>query len=240
MARTYTEPFSRLGLTATPSRVGGPYPKDTGAGASRTFTGAFSRLGLAGIAARVGGPYTGKNLSSQELKLVSDGIRVYVTEGPISEIELDVSEVLRPRVSEFSIAGQARIVSDSIRPRVADTIASLGKGSNLVKPASDTITPVLADSASVRVEIGASDVITPVVTEGSGLTTAAVRVVSDSIVPVVGEQIFLGATVGQRSLVVMDTVRPVVRESGIARTHGEVDAIHISSRPCGIIRITEA
>lgn len=234
-----TGAVTALTLAGTPGLpLGDVSGKDTGSGASRTYSAPFSRIALTGTPGVVNGDFSGKAEKAQDEKFVQDSIRLYVTEGPVSDVEILISEVLAPRVVDSAVAGVGRPVSDSIRPRVTDTVQFLDKAGTIPKAASDTITPVVSEAGDYRVIVAVADTVTAVVTDEQDLGTADEISVSDSIIPVVSEINLLQQSQGLRQFFVIDTVRAVIVDQGRLQVRGEVDMIRIVPRPYGLIRIT--
>lgn len=242
-ARSYTTTFTRLSPSGTATRVYGAFTKTPASPASaRTYTTDFTRLGAGGTPTQVYGSFGGKAETIVSDFVVSDSIRVYVTEGPFTEVDIDVTEVLRPVVTEpRGVPGQARAGSDSIIPRVADVIQFLSKTGTTAKVGSDTITPVLTEASAISVLVGVSDTVTPVVTDAnSALDKSDAKFGSDTITVVLDDQKFLQTALANRAFSVTDDIRVNVIESQSTSEAGEVDHIHITASPMGYIRIVKA
>ena len=239
VARTYSADFTRLGVGGTATRPYGAFTKNPSPSAGKTYASTFTRLALRGTPTRVYGSFAGKSEAIEDTKYVSDTIRAYVNEGPVSEVEIAVLEVMTPRVTESRTVGVGRSVSDTLRPRVTEAIQFLDKGSSTAKAVSDTITPIVTEGSSFRVQIATSDTITPVVTDGAALEAVDVKAVSDTITVVLDETMLLQTALAARSFNVVDVVTPVITETAGNATAGEVDIISVVGRPYGIIRIVE-
>ena len=242
-ARSYTTTFTRLGPSGTATQVYGAFTKTPASPAvSRAYTADFTRLSAGGTPTQVYGSFGGKSETIVSDFVVSDSIRVYVTEGPFTDVDIDVTEVLRPVVTEpRGVPGQARAGSDSIIPRVSDVIQFLSKTGTTAKTGSDTIRAVVTEASSGRVLIGVSDTVTPVVTDAnSALDKSDAKSVSDTITVVLNDQKFLETALANRDFGVTDVIRVNVTESQSSALAGEVDHIHITASPSGRIRIVKS
>jgi hypothetical protein len=229
-----------LGLGGTPTIQGGPYdhsPPTSG----RTYSSAFTRLGTSGLPGRPFGAFTGKAEKTADTFFVSDSLRIYLTEGDFSDVDVDVTDSPILRVGESVFPSQSLNVSDTVRLRATEAIFSLSKSGTIAKFASDTLTLVVTETVGKTVVITVADTIKPVVTEGNSVEKAAVKTVSDTITPVVSDGLPLLSIFAADNLVVgTDTLTFSVVDSAIVRTSGEVDHIHIVATPKGRIRINRA
>jgi hypothetical protein len=239
-ARTYSGNFTRLGTGGTSAKTYGTFARVVTA-AARTYTTDFTRLSVGGTPTQVYGSFGGKTETIVSDFVVSDSIRVYVTEGPFSEVDIDVTEVLLPVVTESrGVPGQARAGSDTIIPRVADVVQFLSKTGSTSKVGSDTITPVVTEASAISVLVGVSDTVTPVVTDANtALDKSDAKSVSDTITVILDDQKFLQTALANRAFSVTDVIQLNLIESQSFAAAGEVDIIEITGRPYGIIRITE-
>lgn len=240
-SRPYVQDFTRLGLSGTSARLYGAFTGKNPASATRTYSAPFTRLFPSAVPGRVYGSFTGKSETLEQSWLVSDTIRLYLTDGPVTDVDVECDDVLFPRVTEgVGSVGVARTVSDTLTPRVTDAISLLTKGGVFSKTAADSIVPVVTETINYQRTISLSDTVVAVVTEAKTVSVADDKVVSDSIVPVVTDLMTLQAQAGSRTFEVTDTIIPVLTDTVTLAEAGEVDAIHITARPYGRIRITKA
>jgi hypothetical protein len=240
--RTYTGAYTSLHPTALAGRAYDSFAgKTVPVAVPRTYTGAYTRLSPDGGPGRPDGPYTGKSQTIVSDFVLSDTIRVYVNEGPFSNLDLDVTEILAPQVAD-SLTGvnQGRSGSDIIRPRVTDTVQFLQKSGTLPKVGSDGIRVYVAEAATTNVSITGTDAIVPVVADAvTGVEKPAAVIVSDTITVVLSDLSFADAANSGRDFAGTDPILPVLGESVTVAISGEVDKIVFTAEPFGSIRITE-
>ncbi len=232
---------TRLSLAGTPGKRYGAFTKSTAPLTERPYTVTFTRLVPSATPGQEYGSFAGKVEKTEDAKFVTDTIIAVVTEGPVSDVDIDVNEIFRPVVTESrATVGLTRAVTDTIRPRVTEAVQFLEKSGTIAKTASDTITPVVTETVTKAVGISASDSIVPVVTDTASLVTSDAKTVSDSIVLVLDEVSLLNTSLAQRNFNVTDVITPRVVDSGRLADFGEVDNIRFTARPYGLIKITEA
>jgi hypothetical protein len=239
--RPFSAAFTRLGTGGTPARLYGNLQKSQAPPEARPYTTAFTRLVPSSTPSRVYGSFAGKTSTNINDFVVSDTIRVYVNEGPFSNLDLDVTEILAPRVAD-SLTGvnQGRSGSDIIRPRVTDTVQFLQKSGTLPKVGSDGIRVYVAETATTNVSITGTDAIVPVVADAvTGVEKPAAVIVSDTITVVLSDLSFADAANSGRDFAGTDPILPVLGESVTVAISGEVDKIVFTAEPFGSIRITE-
>lgn len=225
-----------LALYGGPGLPGGPYTHSP-AFSARTYTSTFTRLRLT-VPGAPYGSFTGKTASSSETKFVTDSVRIYLTEGPVADIDLDVSDALIPVITESAYAALAKEVSDTLTPRVSDVVNTLSKSGTVPKTVSDTITLRITEGINYAVSVSVSDSLKPVITESSNVEKADEKTVSDTITLVATESLpLLTIFAANVSLNVLDTITFRVNDSSSLKTAGEVDRISIRTNPTGRIRI---
>jgi hypothetical protein len=232
--------YTRLSLGGTPGRTYGSFHRVSATGpTSRAGLGPFTRLAPIGTPSQVYGAFT-KEVALEDTKFVSDTIVLVLTDPRVSNVDLDVTDVGIPRVTDVRSIGQGRVVSDTITPRMTDQVQFLLKAGTIPKAASDSIVPVVTDAATYLVALTASDTVVPVVADATPTISASNAViVSDTIVPILEDERTVDAANSNRSLTVVDVITPVMTDSANNATAGEVDIIDLVSRPYGIIRLTE-
>lgn len=238
-ARPYVETFTRLAPSGTAGRPYGTFTKIPNPAVERPYSVTFTRLAPHGTPTELYGTFSGKVEKTQDEKYVTDTIRVFVTEGPVSDVDIDVNEIFLPRVLDGRSLGVGRVASDTIRPRITDVVQFLQKGGSVAKSASDTIVPVLAEGAVYRAQIAVSEAIVPVITDGASVQKVDIKYVVDTITVVLDETKVLNTSLAARSFSVTDTIAVRLSEVAGNANSGEVDIIRIIERPYGIIRITE-
>jgi hypothetical protein len=233
--------YTRLSLGGTPGRTYGSFHRVSATGpTSRAGLGPFTRLAPIGTPSQVYGAFT-KEVALEDTKFVSDTIVLVLTDPRVSNVDLDVTDVGIPRVTDVRSIGQGRVVSDTITPRMTDQVQFLLKAGTIPKAGSDSIVPVVTETATYIVEIAAIDTVVPVIDDTTPPVISASNavIVSDTIVPILEDERTVDAANSTRDLTVVDVVLPLVGDSATNATAGEVDIIDLVSRPYGIIRLTE-
>jgi len=139
---------------------------------------------------------------------------------------------------------------DIVVPRVVDVAAPVviigPPGPPTLIQAFDTVLPLIDDvgiaepTVTVAVDINSSDTVIPVLVESATVQAPVVKTASETIVPSIFEQIGLVQIAAFQEWEVADTVVPGINDSlANVQTWGDVDAIVITSRPLGYIQISE-
>lgn len=233
-----TGAITALGLAGVPAAYDPNFSART-PDVPRSYVETFTQHGPHALPMSLYGAFA-KSEETNLLKSVSDTLRVFVTEGTISDIDVDITDVIVPRIAESISVVAYRSVSDTIFPRITEGVTSLVKSGGPFHSVSDTIVPVIAESVSLRRLLTVSDTIIPVITDAyTALGQADELQVSDTVVPVITESYVLRQLAANVSLSVSDTINLIVTESGSVRASGDVDRIEITSRPTGRITITK-
>lgn len=205
---------------------------------SRPNDGTFTQLQPAGVSGARYGSFTDKTEETASTKVVTDSIRIFLTEGPVADIDIDVNDTITVRITDTAYAGLSRSVSDTITLRSAESVFSLAKSGTIPKTVSDTITLRITEGVAYGVAISVSDTLTPVLTESNSVDKSDVKTVSDTITLVLANELpLLSIFAANVSLGVTDTLRLAVSESSGLKASGEVDRISIKATPKGRIRI---
>lgn len=231
--------FTRLYVGGSPLSAETDYSKAEVTSA-RPDDGTFTRLSPTATASRPWGDFSGKAETNVADKVASDSIRVFVTEGPVSDVEIAVTESLRPSVTDSRAIGIGRSVSDTIRPQVADVVQFVSKVGDTPKAGAESVRVYVAESASIAAVISVSDTVTPVVTDANTLLDKSdAKIVSDTITVVLTDAKLLQTANAVRDFAVVDTITARVTDTARVAAAGDVDRIDITSRPMGQIRIRE-
>jgi hypothetical protein len=168
-----------------------------------------------------------------------DTVNPYVVEGEVTEVALNLTEWIVPRVTDAGVAGLTRSVSDTVRGRVTDGVGNLEKAGNFNVPASDTITPVVTEDAGYDASLSVADTVTPVVTD---ITTFfdGTKDASDTVLVVLNETATVNSMPGTLAKIVSDTITVMLADSAANSGGGDVDRIRIVERRTGRIRINAA
>jgi hypothetical protein len=129
--------------------------------------GPFTRLTAIGGAQRV--TFVAKTSSSGEDYTRTDSLVLVINDGPVTDVDIDVSDVMQMRITEGRQVGQTRFVIDTLNLRSTDTVASIVKTNDTARAGSDSLVPVLTEAASIRVLLSVSDSLVPVLTEASSV-----------------------------------------------------------------------
>jgi hypothetical protein len=229
--------ITALSLAATPGlsfQSTAPY-----IGVGRPNDGQFTALQVSATAGKVQNAFGDKAVETDIQKFITDRYVPVLTFGPVDSVGCEVSDSYIPVLGMMAYAGLSRSVSDTYTVRATFAYTAISKSGAIGKAASDTYVPVLTMDPATRVQIGAADTYIPVL--GMTVTIAKADTVNltDSYVVVLGMDYTVDAILSAVNWPRSDTYTVSITMNAVNATAGEVDIIHLSERPYGIIRINE-
>ena len=230
-----TAAVTSLALTGVPGPDYGDFTKTPTTG-TRTYSSAFTRLGLGGTPSKTYGAFT-HAVETDVIVEVSDSLVAVITEGPVSDVDIDVTETMPVYVTESRAVGQNKIGNDTLIPVIRDQWQFVDKAGTTAKTGSDSLVPVLSESASLAILIGVTDSLVPVVTEASSLATGTGATGSDSVGVVLTETATTQKANALREFAVTDTLTLVLTDSAQVEIAGDVDRIVYRITPKGYIKV---
>jgi hypothetical protein len=253
--------YTRLGLSGTPTKPYGTFTKTPTTG-GRSGTG-YSRLSLSATPGRHYGAFTGRSAATSDAKTVAHTVKPVVTLGQFSDVDIDTTTSMRPKVVLATTVGIGVSATMTLRPVTTQARGSVFSssiartGSQSVKPvvtltyllqrpaaSSPSVVPVVTLSNSVdtgALESLASHSVVPVVTLSSVVNnTTQSKSASHSLIPVVNFSTQINRVNQDISWEIPQTVIPVVTLIATREVAGDVDRIEIVSRPFGYIEISNA
>lgn len=229
---------TRLCVAAVAFSATADYTK-TLATSARPNDGTFTRLAPGALPAQPWGSFAGKTLKVEDTKPVTDTYLVVMTMGDVSDIDVDVSDTYTVVFTMNAQAGLGALVADTYTPVCTMSVAALSKTGDTVKPVTDTYTPVVTMAASIAVARSATDTYTPVLTMTASVAASDLVAISDTYTPVLTMTADLDVVAGSVNWPRSDDYTVVMTMTATVAEAGEVDAIRITERTYGIMRIAE-